>query len=77
MASTADPSSSATSGQPFAGLLADVPSLAQAGASIFNSYETAQVAKTAASKLNSTDLVYVLLGLGGLAVVALIVFKHH
>lgn len=72
-----DASSAATSGQPFAGLLSALPSLAQSGAQIFNSYETASVAKTAASKLNSADLMYVLLGLGGLGIIALLVFKHH
>jgi hypothetical protein len=74
---TSDSAAAATSGQPFAGLLSVVPSLSQSAASIFGSYENAQIAKTAASKLNSNDLLYALLGLGGLAVLALVVLRHH
>lgn len=69
---TGDPSSADTGGQPFAGLI-QVAGIAEQG---FAAYEGAQVAKSATKKLNSRDLVYVLLGLGGLAVVALFVFKH-
>jgi len=49
---------------------------AQIGESAFATYEGAQASKKAISKLNSGNLTYVILGLGGLALVALFVLKH-
>lgn len=68
-----DGSASDTSGDPFAGLIS-VAGIAEQG---FAAYETASTAKSAVSKLNSTDLVYVALGLGVLGIFALMVLKHH
>lgn len=68
---TSNPAAGDTSA-PFAGLI----SLANSGAQAFSAYEAADAAKVAAKRLNSKDLMWVLLGLGGLGVVALFVFKH-
>lgn len=71
MTTTADQSSAAT-GQPFAAAL----SFANIGLGAFQTYEAATVSKKAIAGLSPTTLTYVILGLGGLAVVALFVFKH-
>lgn len=58
--------------QPFGALI----SLANTAGQAFTAYEVADASKAATKKLNSKDLMWVLLGLGGLGVVALFVFKH-
>lgn len=54
----------------------NINGLVSSGVQAFGIYETAETAKKAVSKFNSKDLLYVLLGLGGLAVVGVLVFKH-
>lgn len=46
------------------------------GVQAFGIYEGAQTAKTAANKLSSSSLMYVILGVGALGVLALLVIKH-
>lgn len=68
----ADPSSGPSGSQIFGGVL----QLATVGEQAFATYEGAQTAKKAVSKLNSNSLMYVILGLGALGIIALVVIKH-
>lgn len=64
--------SSASSSQPFNGLI----QLAGIGEQAFATYTAGQAANKAVNKLNSSALMYVILGLGALGVVALVVLKR-
>lgn len=51
-----------------------ISSLSTAGAQVFTAYEAGQTAQAAAKKLSSSGTVYVILGLGALALVGFAIF---
>lgn len=68
--------SDGSAGDPSAFSPINVNGLAQSAVQAFGIFESAQTAQTAAKKLTSSSLTYVILGLGGLALVGLLIFKH-
>jgi hypothetical protein len=69
-----DPTAGDTGGDIFSSL--NINGLVSSGVQAFGIYEGAQTAKAAASKLTSSSLMYVILGVGALGVIALVVLKH-
>lgn len=69
---TSDPGA----GDPSAFQPINVNGLAQSAVQAFGIFEAGQTARTAAKGLTSSALSYVILGLGGLALVGLLIVKH-
>jgi hypothetical protein len=71
---TSAPGSADTGGIDFAPL--NINGLVNSGVQAFGIYEAGQTAKKAIPKLNSSSIMYIVLGIGALAVVGLVVLKH-